>query len=292
MSDKKVFNTYKSIWIQDLSTGNYERQQKQKYPLESFINSLAPLIKPIPKVRGLIPFLGKKAQGADFYKYYIDYIISGNRGKWTGEMEVVIKRLHELGLSLKGKSILDVSGEPGFFASDMRSLASKVVVTAFAKEVADAMIEYLGVEALKYDFNNDILSEAVNSSKFDFIFVRYAIGFCEDLDFFFKNCIKVLNTQGFLWISFSPASRAVCARWQFDDYTYLRQYTKEYLIHIAVANGFQCIKEWDDGSYDWDTGLHLVQKIFSLPYTFNLFRGCDANERKQHNVVVLFQKIT
>jgi SAM-dependent methyltransferase len=292
MSDKKVFNTYKSIWIQDLSTGNYERQQKQKYPLESFINSLAPLIKPVPKVRGLIPFLGKKAQGADFYKYYIDYIISGNRGKWTGEMEAVIKRLHELGLSLEGKSILDVSGEPGFFASDMRSLASKVVVTVFAKEVADAMIEYLGVEALKYDFNNDILSEAVNSSKFDFIFVRYAIGFCEDLDFFFKNCIKVLNTQGFLWISFSPASRAVCARWMFDDYTYLRQYTKEYLVYTAVANGFQCIKEWDDGSYDWDTGLHSVQKIFSLPYTFKLFQDVDANERKQHNVVVLFQRIT
>ena len=169
MSDKKVFNTYKSIWIQDLSTGNYERQQKQKYPLESFINSLAPLIKPIPKVRGLIPFLGKKAQGADFYKYYIDYIISGNRGKWTGEMEAVIKRLHELGLSLEGKSILDVSGEPGFFASDVKSLASKVVVTSFAKEVADAMTKYLDIGALTYDFNNDILSEVIKNSKFDFI---------------------------------------------------------------------------------------------------------------------------
>jgi len=172
MSNKKVFNTYKSTWIQDLSTGNYERRQKQRYPLESFINSLAPLIKPIPKVRGLIPLLGRKAQGVDFYKYYIDFIVSGNRGKWIGDLEAVTKRLHELGLSLQGKRILDVSGEPGFFASDVKSLASKVVVTAFAKEVADAMIEYLGVEALKYDFNNDILSEVVNSSKFDFIFVR------------------------------------------------------------------------------------------------------------------------
>ena len=78
----------------------------------------------------------------------------------------------------------------------------------------------------------------------------------------------------------------------FDDYTYLRQYTKEYLVYTAVANGFQCIKEWDDRSYDWDTGLHSVQKIFSLPYTFKLFQDVDANERKQHNVVVLFQRIT
>jgi hypothetical protein len=109
---------------------------------------------------------------------------------------------------------------------------------------------------------------------------------------FSKTAFKVLNTQGFLWISFSPASRAVCARWMFDDYTYLRQYTKEYLVYTAVANGFQCIKEWDDGSYDWDTGLHSVQKIFSLPYTFKLFQDVDANERKQHNVVVLFQRIT
>jgi hypothetical protein len=172
----------------------------------------------------------------------------------------------------------------------LKPLANRVVVTGFAEEVAKAMRDHLGVEASKYDFQNDLLSEVTTVEKFDFIFVRYAIGFCENLDSFFKDCLSVLNTQGFLWISFSPASRAVCARWMFDDYTYLRQYTKESLLNTADANGFKHVTEWDDGSFEWDARMHPVQKLISLPYTFRLFRNVDKNERRQHNVAVLLQK--
>lgn len=279
-------DTYKSIWIHDLETGNYERIQKELYPLEFLGNSFAK----IPKLRALTPFLSKKPQGVDFYKYYTHIIENELRGKWENELEPIQTRLNSLDISLKAKDILDISGEPGFFAHDLQQVAHRVVVTAFAAEVAKAMKDKFSLESYKYDFQTDCLADIFQQQTFDFIFVRYAIGFCTNLPSFLKDCIKILNPNGMIYISYSPASRAVCARWMFDDYTYLRQYTTEYILETAATLGLNHFGDWNEGSYDWDMNLHFISKFFAGFYTSKIFKNMPSREYQQHNHAVLLQK--
>jgi ubiquinone/menaquinone biosynthesis C-methylase UbiE len=240
--------------------------------------------------------LTKKAQGVDFYKYYTKVIesgIQGDRGKWINEFDSLHSRLkQDANLLINQKNILDLSGEPGFFGFDAKKVenGNNVVVTAFAEEVAQAMKDKLDLESYKFDFNNDTLSRLFTGNLFDIIFVRYAIGFCEDLKVFLEDCIRVMEADGYLYISFSPASRGVCARWMFDDYTYLKQYTRDYMIKEAQKAGFTLVKEWDDGSYIWDKNLHTFQKYFSKKYIDTIFVDQPQEEYYQHNIGILLKK--
>ncbi len=279
-------DTYKSKWLQCSKTGCYKRQQKDSYPYQWVDNQLS---RKIPKVRAVATLLGRKQQGTDFYRYYSDVLSSETRGKWKDEFEKVRKQVEGIGLSLIGKKILDVSGEPGFFASDARSVCGEVSVTAFADSVALAIQDHLSISANKYDFNTDNLKAIYHGERFDVIFIRYAIGFCEDLRSFAQQCRALLKEDGAIYISFSPASRAVCARWMFDDYTYLRQYTKAFLTRCFVDQKFEQVGEYDEGSYLWSEGMHWSQRLFSQRYTEAIFRGVDPIEHYQHNVALIFR---
>lgn len=283
-------DTYKSYWLQDMDTGNYIRIQKETYPLEMYAEKLKYFAGNIPKVNGLLSLLGRKPQGVDFYKYYSEVIKSGKRFGWVNEFEAVYERLVQHGMDLDGKSLLDVSGEPGYFGKDAGNVAGRVVVTAFAREVAEAIRDLLQIEACKFDFQADRLSSLFEKESFDMIFVRYAIGFCEDLEAFLDDCAHVMKEGGLLYISFCPASRAVCARWMFDDYTYLRQYTGEYMAEKVREAGFTHVAEWDEGSYFWHWNRHPVQRLISKVYTGAIFAGLDVRERMQHNLSVLCRK--
>ena len=114
MSEIKL-NTYKSVWFEDKATGNYTRQQKQKYFLEPIVNMCLPLLKLLPKGKRLQGLLGKNSQGVDFYRYYEDVLKSKERGKWGSELSQINSRLKDIGITLNEKCILDISGEPGFF---------------------------------------------------------------------------------------------------------------------------------------------------------------------------------
>lgn len=285
--EKIIIDTYKSYWEQDILSGNYKRIQKSVYPLEKFLPAF---LSKIPKFRYLYRMLGKKEQGVDYYKYYTEIIKSGNRGKWASEITPINERLSSRQINLANKDILDISGEPGFFGEDVKKVANRVVVTAFAEEVAEAIKDVLGLESAKYDFNSDKLSSLFETQSFDIIFVRYAIGFCENIEFFFDECFKITKNDGYMYVSFSPASRGVCARWMFDDYTYLRQYTKKYIVDMAKNAGFNLVCEYDDGSYSWDYNMHPVQKLISSFYTSKIFKGASPEEYKQYNVAFLFKK--
>ncbi len=280
----RKYDSYKSIWHED-EAGNYRRRQKQTYPLEFLCPEF---FKNIPKLKALYRFIGKKEQGVDYYKYYVDVIKSGiNKQNWEKEHVLVEKELQEF-TSLENKRIQDVSGEPGFFAQDLKKKGNEVIVTAFAEEVSQAIISELGLSTITYDFNCHELSKIIEG-KFDIVFIRYAIGFCENLSSFVKDLKGIVSKEGIVYISFSPASRAVMARWMFDDYTYLRQYTRETMIKAFEENGFELTKEIDRGSYFWNKGLGLFQKLLSMPYLKNIFESADSREYYQHNVVMVFK---
>ena len=185
-----------------------------------------------------------------------------------------------------------------FFGEDAKKDGAKrVIVTAFADNVAQSIQENLtGIEAVTFDFNSDNLikvlkDKKVNSETIDLVFARYCIGFCKDLNTFFDEVKNTLVDKGYFYISFSPASRAVCARWMFDDYTYLKQYTQKFVEQIAENSGFTLHSTWNDGSEEWDKNLLLPFKMLSRLYLKNdFFKGNNPYERKQHNICMLFQK--
>jgi len=289
MPTKAIHDTYKSIWIEE-ENGCYTRHQKPSYALD-----LAPRIAfKIPKVRNIASMLGRKSQGEDFYRYYSEIILNyqktGDLGKWNGEFDRVYKQINDKILLTRPLEGLDISGEPGFFAKEaLNCNFAKLCVTSFADTVAPS-ISSLGIKSLKFDFNSDSLLSYFSTNALDIVFARYCIGFCLNLDKLLAEISSILKHQGFFYTSFSPASRAVCARWMFDDYTYLKQWTVSIVENSANQAGLILVDTFDEGSFKWDSGLSAIQKFFSRQYVKNLFRDCSQNELYQHNIGMLFRK--
>lgn len=288
LSNDQIIDTYKSVWYQD-SIGNYKREQKQRYPYER----IAELLNKTPIINKLAHFslIGRKPQGVDYYRTYTKFILE--RKGWENEFPPIDDRFNQLGTSLDGKNILDISGEPGFFAEALMKKypSSHILVTAFADDVAETMQDHLqNVDAVKFDYNTDHIATICKDQKFDVIFVRYSIGFCLDIASFFDQCYALLKDGGILYVSYSPASRGVCARWMFDDYTYLRQYTHSYMKDVLAKARFTFMTEWDEGDYQWDYQLRPVQKILSKRYIKAIFTDCDTLERNQHNLSLMLKK--
>ncbi|MCM8594227.1 bifunctional 2-polyprenyl-6-hydroxyphenol methylase/3-demethylubiquinol 3-O-methyltransferase UbiG [Accumulibacter sp.] len=292
-------DTYKSTWLFCASCGCYSRIQKAAYPLERAARALLPVFRYVPKLNGFLHSLGRKKQGVDFYRYYSEQLASGERGPWVGQFEMVTAELRSADLLVgwSGCKVLEISGEPGYFAQDLMKAGADVVVSAFADDVARAMSERLGVNTLTYDFNADDIVRKVaaanQSGPFDFVFIRFAIGFCEDVPVLMRKLSSLLKQGGLLYVSFSPASRAVLLRWMFDDYTYLRQYTEAHLSDAAAAADMRVRARFDEGYFHWDRGphsLHWSLRPFARRY-FNanpFYRDGDEYDAVQRRVALVF----
>jgi SAM-dependent methyltransferase len=294
-------DTYKSTWFHCEDCGCYSRAQKPCYPLERLASAMLLLFQHVPKLNGFLQSLGRKKQGVDFYRYYSDQLASGERGPWAGQSDMVTGELRGAGLldEWTGRKVLEISGEPGFFAQDLMKAGADIMVSAFADDVARAMSEQLGLKTFTYDFNADDIVRKVeaagNSGLFDFIVIRFAIGFCQDVPALMRKLSLLLKPGGRLYVSFSPASRAVLLRWMFDDYTYLRQYTETSLGDAAAAAGMQQRARFDEGYFHWDRGPHslhwslrpFAHRYFSAtPY----YRGGDEHDAVQRRVALVYSK--
>lgn len=280
--------TYKHIWYRSKISGNWKRETKSKYHLEKLANlfSLIGFKK--------LSFLGKKPTFDKFYEYYVDvikkYVSKKEYGKGFGEFETVRYRLLINGVDIKNKRILDISGEPGFFAKDLISNGAKeVYVTAYSKKVAETISNLLNVNSFAYDFNKDKLSELIGG-KFDIIFLRWCVGFVENMFHLLEEMKKLINDNGVVYISYSPPSNAIMTRWMFDDYTYLRLYDKSFLKSIFRLYGFSLIEEFNEGSYKWYKNLKFPIRILSYIYGgLKYLKDIPENEKEQHNITFIFQ---
>lgn len=143
-----VVDTYKSTWYDCQSCGCAAREQKVRYPYEGSAGACLKVLGAVPKLNGFLKSLARKEQGVDFYRYYSKQLQSPDRGPWAGQSDEVSAELRSAGLldSWKGKRVLEISGEPGYFAYDLAQADADVLVSAFAEDVARAMRDHLGLE--------------------------------------------------------------------------------------------------------------------------------------------------
>lgn len=301
VGEVREIDTYKSTWFYCESCGCYSRVQKPRYPFERIASAFLVPFGWVPKLNGFLQSLGRKKQGVDFYRYYSEQLASGERGPWAGQSDMVTAELRGAKLLQEwaGCKVLEISGEPGFFAHDLMKAGADIMVSAFADDVARAMSDHLGVQTFTYDFNGDDIvqkvDEAGNKGPFDFIFVRYSIAFCLDVPQLMQKLAGLLRPNGLLYVSFNPASRAVPLRWMFDDYTYLRQYTEEHVDQAAEGAGLQQRARFDEGYFHWERGpfsMHWSLRPFARSYfkANSFFRGGDEHDAVQRRVALVYAK--
>ncbi|MDO9418344.1 class I SAM-dependent methyltransferase [Pararhizobium sp.] len=297
----RIVDTYKSTWCDCAACGCYSRNQKTRYPYEGVAGKLLGILGGVPKVNGFLKSLARKEQGVDFYRYYSDQLTSTDRGPLTGQFDMVTAELRKEGLldSWEGKRILEISGEPGYFAADTMTAGADVLVSAFADDVARAMTDHLKLKTFTYDFNADDIIAKVEAhggrEPYDLIFIRFAIGFCLDVPALMHKLSPLLKTGGLLYISFSPASRAVLLRWMFDDYTYLRQYTEEHLTASAAGAGMTLRTRFDEGFFHWNRGphsLHWSLRWFARKYfdASSYFSDVSEEDSVQQRIAMIYMK--
>lgn len=297
----RIVDSYKSTWYDCAECGCYSRSQKSRYPHETVASALLGMFGGVPKLNGFLKSLARKEQGVDFYRYYSDQLTSPDRGPWAGQSDMVTAELRKEDLldSWQGKRVLEISGEPGYFASDLMQAGADVLVSAFADDVARAMTDHLKLKTFTYDFNADDITSRVEAygggEPYDFIFIRFAIGFCLDVPLLMLKLSPLLKEGGLLYISFSPASRVVPLRWMFDDYTYLRQYTEEHLNISAMAAGMTLRARFDEGFFHWDHGphsLHWSLRSFARKYynASSYFSAVSEDDAVQRRIAIAYVK--
>ncbi|MDB5222996.1 MAG: hypothetical protein JWN83_1663 [Chitinophagaceae bacterium] len=256
-------NSYKHYWITCKDCGNMYRKRKERYAFDNgffrFIFNKFPSLKFY-----LFPVKEIISNESVFYDSYSKDVTSrtAKGTKWEGMYEMVNSNLKEYEFDLAGKSVLDISGGPGFFAKDvLLNGAKRVVVTEYSKISADAMADYLGIESVKYDYNTDELDSCIDG-KFDVIFLIYSIGFCNNLDKLVKSINSISNPGAIVYITYSPPTLGLSMRWQFDEYTYNKSWLPETITkHFSKLAFIEIIQEIE-GSFSYKHNNDYPEKDF------------------------------
>ena len=240
-SSEKI-TTYKHVWYSCNDCGNTFSFKRENYPLSSFIFSFP--IKLLNKIAfNKLMFLEKdylKNQEAiddpsSFYSGYSDLLKNNHSSLkvYDEGYRELSARLAEEDIKFENKSVLIISGGPGIVANHISKVAKSVLVTEFSDVSCKAMTEHLGLEAVKYDMNNDDLSEVVKNQTFDIVIAISVVGFCLDLEKFSLSLSKVLDKDsGIIYINHGSPTLGQMLFYQFDEYTPLVMQQKQTFIRI------------------------------------------------------------
>jgi 2-polyprenyl-3-methyl-5-hydroxy-6-metoxy-1,4-benzoquinol methylase len=252
-SDWERINTLKHWWYCCNECNSVFARMKDRYLFSSPI--LAMPIKLLnslfhEKVRFLeSDFLREQAVIEDEsvrYSQYARLLKSGSGlDPWNNALESQFARLDRLGIEYRGKRILCISGGPGVFAKKL-SEYSEVVVTEFNSDTVKMMKEYLGLSAVQYDLNSDMLEHVV-SGKFDLVIAESVINFCADQRSCVHSLKNILNDNAVVLISNDTASLGYMLTWQFEDYiptTFI--HNEAFLGLFYQAGGFSLIGKYQN----------------------------------------------
>jgi ubiquinone/menaquinone biosynthesis C-methylase UbiE len=279
-------DTYKHVWRSCNDCGNVFRERKGTY-----------LIKRLPvAIQRRIPRLGyfladpaiTGSDGSAIYDYMSTYEAPDATKYATEFVDFRRDVLDRFGIDVSAKTVLDVSGGPGFLAKQLGGVAKKVVMTEFNQPTVDFARERLGIPAFRFDFNADDISR-LTDDVYDVVLIRYAINFCTDIPRFLASLKRLLHRDSVIFISYVMPSLGVCLRWQLDDYTYPVLYNPETMARLFAEAGFVATRRHEDGAYDYRWNRSLAQRLVAWPYRVKADKRFINGELIQKNMAMLFQ---
>lgn len=204
---------------------------------------------------------------ADFYDVYATECRNISDVRRT-EVAQLIDQLAMTGVSIQGKSVLDISGGPGYVAQQLKGTCSRFVVTEFSDVATRAMRDVLGVETAKFDYTNDRLPEVFPNDKFDLILIRSSIIFCPNLDEFVASLKPLLNEGGHVLLETIMPTLGDVLWWQQMEYKFPIIYSQETLEKYFYKHGFSFTAGYRDyGSYT-DIKARSLNGLMQKAYTW------------------------
>ncbi len=249
-----ITNSYKHHWITCRECGTVTRQRKDHYRYDNWLTRFIIRNTKLNRVYGhtLLPIKEVIQEEKRFYDYYYDIAKKGIKGtKWEAGNKKILSDLKRFGIELSGKTILDISGGPGFLTQEVSRVAKRAVVTEFSQYAVDGMSEALRIEGVKFDYNKDRIDQCVDG-KFDVILIAYSVGFCNDLEYFLRHLKNLMHENSVVYISYSPPTLGLMIRWQFDEYTYTTCWPVDAVIKQFGAIGMKEVARDNEGSYPYD----------------------------------------
>ena len=246
--------TYKHDWHQCDVCETVMRERRPHYTLD--IAPIRWLIKHtiLDRIYGrtLLRVHEVVAQENVFYDLYGDVAAAGTNGtKWEPLAAMRLADFARHGIDINNKSVLEISGGPGFLAQVMQKVAKRVVVTEFSRSAAEGMAKHLGVEAVKFDYNSDRIDDRV-TGPFDVVLIIYSIAFCNDVRGFLRSLKNVMHESTVVYVCHSPGTLGLMLRWQFDEYTHTRCWTEDALAGCFAEIGYPERARESEGRFRYD----------------------------------------
>lgn len=200
----------------------------------------------------------------DFYDVYVDECKNISELR-KAEVRQLYDQLILAGISIKGKRILDISGGPGLVAKELTEYCDKVVVTEFSETATQAISKILSVNAVKFDYTTDNLTDVFNE-KFDLVLIRSSIIFCPDLDKFVSSLRSILNSDGSVLVETIIPSLGEVFWWQTLEYKFPIIYSQETIEKYFYKHGFSMLAGYRDygsnASIKWRQTKGFSRNIF------------------------------
>jgi 2-polyprenyl-3-methyl-5-hydroxy-6-metoxy-1,4-benzoquinol methylase len=165
------------------------------------------------------------------------------------EHKQLLDLLSLTGFDISEKTVLDISGGPGYLGQQLKGLCSRCVVTEFSESAVANMASTLEIETVKFDYNTD-KPEELFTEKFDLILLRSSIIFCANLDELVGSLRGLLSPNGHVLVETIIPSLGEVLWWQQMEYKFPVIYSQETIEKYFYKHGFSLVAGYRDyGSY-------------------------------------------
>lgn len=161
----------------------------------------------------------------------------------TYQSEVILPGLLKLMDIKKSDNILDLACGQGFFTNKFSKLASKVAGVDISKELIKIAQEQ-NTEGINYTVSTADNLSFLKDKSIDKISIILAIQNIDNISTVFKECFRVLNTNGKLYIVLNHPTFRIPRKsdWGYDDkkkvqYRRVEKYLSEFMMNMDMNPG-------------------------------------------------------
>jgi SAM-dependent methyltransferase len=280
-----IINTLKHSGIYCLKCKNQKNIAKKK-TIFNYFSYVLLIIDKLLKTHLRDTFCFLNISPEETY-YYYKQILRNNKyenTKWFKYDTDFMNYLKMNNVNLKGKKLISISEEPGYFYHKIKNLCSDILFTALNKDVCYEMKSTIGVNTITYNANSDNLFNIVNE-KFNIVLIRSVLNHIKDLENFINQIKEITSHDSIVICDFHSPSLQNSIVKGYDDYTFLNLYNDEFVKNIFLKNSFKVLNEsyQEEDLIERNYSDSYKQIVFKLLYKFFKFQNNYKNSNFNNN---------